>query len=225
MRPLSKEIPEILQSKGISFEQAQPSEIREAVEVLMNRDGLEVARSKLRSLNKHLRKRDRTPVLFEWGHPLFWTAYLDNGHPEDRYIPPPIITGSELAAFLGRRGWAEWRLSAFTNIKPATITRMVFGTQRIPPMLSSLVWQMIGNDMLRGSPNSDQRLGPILSAREVAAYRESKLLYQRHMAARTGYSVRTIRHMELGECPVSQIYSSIIRVMMENDQLAAQRAA
>jgi hypothetical protein len=226
MRPLSKIIPEILQANyGVAFDQAQPSEMRKAVEDLMNRDGVEVARSKLRSLNKHLRKHRRTPVSFEQGHPLFWAAYLDGGHPEDKYIPPPIITGAGLGNFLGRRGWAEWRLAAFADITPSLITRMVFDGQEISPMLSALVWHMIGNDILRGSPNSDQRPEAILSAREVVSYRESRLLYQRHMAARTGYSVRTVRHMELGEHAVSQVYSSTIRVMMENDELAAQRAA
>jgi hypothetical protein len=225
MRPLSKVIPEILQSKGISFEQAQPSEMREAVEILMNRDGLEVARSKLRSLNKHLRKHGRTPVLFERGHPLFWTAYLDNGHPEDLYKPPPIITGPELDSFLESRGWLAWRLAAFIDFKPETICRMIEGKQRIPPMVSALVRVMMEHDRLRGSPNPNQKPQATLSAREIVAYRESNLLYQRHMAVRTGYSVRTIRHMELGDCPVSLIYSSIVRIMMSNDQLAAQRAA
>ena len=71
-------------------------------------------------------------------------------------------------------------------------------------------------------PADDYVPPPLLTPGEVVAYRESKGWYQRHLAARTGYSTKSILHMEVGQTPVSFALSGMIRAMMEVDRLTEE---
>ena len=164
MRPLSRAVPEILESDfSVSFDQANPYEMKEAVELLMSRDGVDVARKKLRALNKHLRKHGRTPVSFEKGHPLFWAAYLNDGHPEDRYEPPPLITPEELRQFREGRGWYVRHLAKRTGYSIQTISNMEAGFNPVTARISWMVRMMMENDSLK---EENERLRAELAHRE-----------------------------------------------------------
>jgi DNA-binding transcriptional regulator YiaG len=63
---------------------------------------------------------------------------------------------------------------------------------------------------------------PPITPEELRQYRESKGWYQKHLAIRTGYSVNTIKHIELGVVNVSSMLSSMVHLMKENDRLTEE---
>ena len=65
---------------------------------------------------------------------------------------------------------------------------------------------------------------PPITPEEMRAFRESKGWFQKHLAKRTSYSIHTIKHMEQGLTPISPTLSSMIRLMMEVDELKEENA-
>jgi len=63
---------------------------------------------------------------------------------------------------------------------------------------------------------------PPITLEELKAFRESKGWFQKHLAIRTGYSAATIKHMESGDYKIPPMLSSMIRLMMEVDELKSE---
>ena len=56
---------------GVTIENAPNISMRWAVELLLESDGIDIARKNLKAMNRKLEKLGRMPVYFDYGHPLF----------------------------------------------------------------------------------------------------------------------------------------------------------